>query len=80
MSLPKPPPVSLSQIPEGWAEMVREIIVRDGNALRASPITPSIEVKSLITNKWHPLGLPGGGTTFVSYGDRNFMFHKLQGK
>ncbi len=72
------PPVTADSIPPEWTEIVREIITRDGNAVRASALSPIIEVKSLTTNRWHSLSLPGGGTAFTSYGDRNAVLNAIQ--
>lgn len=77
MTLPKIPPVSAADIPEEWPAMVREIVQREGHAVRASAIEPIIEVKSLTTNRWHPMGLPGGGTTFVDYAERNLILNRI---
>ncbi len=71
------PPASADDIPEGWADIVREIVRRDGNAVRASGTSPIIEIKSLTTNKWCALGLPGGGTTFVNFDQRNIILRRI---
>ncbi len=80
MTLKPIPPVGAEAITEEWSDMVREIVRRDGNAVRGSGAEPIIEIKSLTTNHWHPLGLPGGGTTFVTYDDRNVILHRIQAK
>ncbi len=79
MILPKPP-VTFSEIPPEWPEVVRERILREGNAVRANPNRPVIEVKSTTTNKWCSLGLPGGGTEFASFEDRNLVMARIQGE
>ncbi len=76
----KKPAVSFAELPEGWPELVREIIVRNGHAIRPCASMPMIEVKSLTTNTWHPLGLPGGGVTFISFDERNILLSKIEGK
>jgi hypothetical protein len=48
-----------------------------GCAVRANALKPVIEVKSLSTNLWHPLGLPGGGTLFTDFAERNVVLRKL---
>ncbi len=73
------PPVAADSIPQEWTEMVRGIVARDGHAVRGSGITPVIEIKSLTTNRWQPLGLPGGGTAFVDYDQRNAILRRIQG-
>ncbi len=77
MPLKPIPPVSAHDIPVEWPKVVRAIVQRDGNAVRASAIQPMIEVKSLTTNRWHPLGLPGGGTTFIDYEERNLILNLI---
>ncbi len=74
------PPISLDALPEGWLDMVREIIVRDGNAMRGSTTMLAVEIKSLRTNEWMPLCLPGGGVLFVSLEDRDAVVRKLEGR
>lgn len=79
------PPIALAALPEGWIEDRRAIVVRDGHAVRAGerggdlsgePFT--LEVKSLRTNEWLRLTLPGGGTTFASAADRDAVLRQLQ--
>lgn len=74
------PPMAATDIPEAWTAQVREIIVRCGHAVRASALQPVIEVKSLTSNSWHPLGLPNGSTKFSSWEDRNSILAKLNGR
>lgn len=71
------PPVTADAISPEWTEMVRGIVARDGHAVRGSGVSPIIEIKSLTTNRWQPLGLPGGGTAFVDYDDRNLILNKI---
>ncbi len=77
MTAKKVPPVQATDIPPEWPEMVAEIVKRDGNAVRGSGVAPVIEIKSLTTNRWHPLGLPGGGTEFANYDDRNSIMRRI---
>lgn len=78
MPLKPIPPVGAETIPSEWIELVRKTALRDGHAVRGSGRSPIIEIKSLTTNLWHPLGLPGGGTEFVSYEDRNLILKRIQ--
>ncbi len=80
MTIPIKPPVTFSEIPPEWPEVVREIIHREGNAVRANPLKPVIEIKSTTTNRWHPLALPGGGSEFASFTDRNLVMARIQGE
>jgi len=52
--------------------------VRDGYATRAG-LDLTIEVKSLTTNEWLPLTLPGDSIRFVSSTDRDAVLAQLQG-
>ncbi len=76
---PKPPIASID-LPEGWPELVREIVVREGRAVRGLGASPTIELKSLKTNEWYVLQLPGCGTTFVSFDDRNAVLRRINGQ
>ena len=90
MSAPaaKPAPIALDQVPAEWIELRREIIQRDGYALRAGDGN-SIEVKSLTpreqmaerdplrTNAWCPLALPGGAVNFRTAEDRDAVLSQL---
>jgi hypothetical protein len=60
------PLATAETIPEDWPAIVRKIVVDGGYAIRAKADAPMIEVKSLTTNKWCVLLLPGGGTAFES--------------
>jgi len=77
MTAKKIPPVHAIDIPPDWPEMVAAIVKRDGNAVRGSAVVPAIEIKSLTTNRWHPLGLPGGGTEFIDYDERNVIMRRI---
>lgn len=77
MTLPIPP-VTAAEIPEEWPEVVREIVLRQGNAVRPNPVKPVIEIKSLTTNQWCMLTLPGGGTEFISFEDRNSVMERIR--
>ncbi len=78
MSESKKPPVKADALPPEWPEIVRKVVVRDGYAVRGNGILPIIEIKSLTTNQWFALALPGGGTTFVSFDDRNLILNKIR--
>ncbi len=78
MTAPIKPPVTAAEIPPEWPEVVREIVLREGNAVRPHPMKPTIEVKSLTSNRWCALGLPGGGTEFASFDDRNAIMALIQ--
>jgi hypothetical protein len=71
-------PVSLASFPENWISDRREVILRDGYAVRAGN-GASIEIKSLTTNEWMRLALPGGATAFTSIAERNRVLGELNG-
>lgn len=73
------PPLNAEDVPDEWIAMVREMLLRDGLATRGHGNPPTIQVKSLTTNQWHDLMLPGSGFTFTDYGQRNIVLGKLQG-
>lgn len=75
-----PPPVTLDQLPVDWVALRREIIVREGLALRPGPMRATIEVKSLTTNEWCLLTLPGGAEEFQHLADRDQVLRRLQGE
>lgn len=72
------PPATAAEIPPEWTDMIREIVQRDGAAIRAAGTSPVIEVKSLRTNQWLPLMLPGGGLAFTNYDERNLVLRRIQ--
>lgn len=73
------PPTTAEEIPTEWIDAIREIVQRDGSPIRGSGAAPVIEVKSLRTNQWHSLMLPGGGTMFTNYDERNLVLRRIQG-
>lgn len=77
-----PAVISREQFTPEWIALVREIVVREGRALRAAvgPIGPTIEVKSLVTNEWHPLLLEGSVRAFATPDDRDAVLRALQGE
>lgn len=76
----KKPAIAVRDLPDGWPGIVRKIILRDGHAIRAHRSQFSIEVKSLTTNEWCLLALPGGGTTFTTAEGRDQLLSILEGK
>ena len=58
------PPITFADLPPEWIEERREIVARDGYALRAG-CGLNIEVKSLTTNRWLLLPLPGKASGFT---------------
>jgi hypothetical protein len=68
--------IRLDEVPADWPGTVREIAVRTGQAVRAGA-NNTIEVKSLTTNRWCILQLPGGGGAFVTAADRDAVLAKI---
>lgn len=73
------PPVTAADCSEEWIAVRREIIAREGRAVRGELMRCAIEVKSLIENTWHPLMLPNGAITFGSVQDRDRVLARLVG-
>ena len=74
-----PPPITAADVSASWISTRREVIVRDGFALRGGPGC-TIEIKSLTTNEWHWLTLPGGAIAFTTEGDRGAVLARLMGE
>ena len=71
--------ITRDQLPEGWIAERREVIAREGYALRAGA-GACIEIKSLITNEWLRLALLDKATAFASEADRDAVLAQLQGE
>lgn len=80
------PPITIELITPEWIELRREIIAREGHAVRAGEVGVgqagpyTIELKSLRTNEWGRIMLPGGATAFTSAADRDAVLRQLQGE
>ncbi len=72
-------PVTADSIKSEWVDVVRELVDRQGRALRGLPGRRYIEVKSLRDNLWSPLGLPDGGFEFTSEAERDLFLQRLTG-
>lgn len=73
------PPITLDQITPEWVAERRAIIERDGHATRAGK-GARIEIKSLTTNQWYWLVLPGGASAFTTETARDAVLEQLTGK
>ena len=80
-------PATLAQCDQEWIAVRRGVIVRDGYATRAGEVgvdlagAPfTIELKSLTTNEWSRLMLPGETTVFATAADRDAVLKRLQGE
>ena len=72
-------PVTAAECDGDWIRDRREVIRRDGYALRAGTAEagPTIEIKSLTTNEWLFLMLPNEATCFVAAVDRDAVLDLL---
>lgn len=61
----------------GWCSRVRRAVQVEGQALRAGDDL-SIQAKSLRTNEWMSLLLPGGSTQFATARDRDDALRFIQ--
>jgi len=75
--MPTIPPITIAELPEDWIEERRETIHREGNAIRLSPDSLNIEVKSLRENRWLLLGLPGAAPCFLNRSECGLVFREL---
>lgn len=75
------PPIPATALPEGWIEACREAKNQhEGVPVRANPSEAGIQAFSIPLNKWMPLQLPGGGTTFETTEQRDGVLRKLEVK
>jgi len=72
--------VTLPEISPEWIAERRELIAREGRAVRGATTLAggfTIEVKSLRTNTWHPLGWHHGAICFATQGERDQVLKQL---
>ncbi len=72
--------VTLAEISPEWIADRRELIAREGRAVRGATTLAgafTIEVKSLRTNTWHPLGWHCGCVCFATQGERDQILQQL---
>ena len=73
--------ITRAGLPSDWVALRREIIVRDGYAVRAGAPAWTIEIKSLHTNEWCTLLLNEAGVReFASAADRDQVLRELVGE
>jgi hypothetical protein len=72
-------PITRALLPEGWIAERREVIQREGYALRAGA-GASIEIKSLTTNEWLRLALPDKAPAFTTEAERDAVLAQLTGE
>ena len=78
------PAVTLSAFTPEWILDRRAVVVRDGYALRPGQlgcdragVPYTIEIKSLTTNEWLRLALPGGAENFENLAARDLVLAQL---
>lgn len=70
-------PLRLSDIPDGWLEERRAVILRDKHELRPARLG-NIEMKSPSEDRWLRLMLPDKAPGFMSDTDRDTVLAALQ--
>ncbi|MBI5689286.1 MAG: hypothetical protein HZC55_04255 [Verrucomicrobia bacterium] len=70
-------PVTAADCDEWWIALRREILVREGQAIRQGAGL-TIEVQSINTGRFHPLTLPNDATSFATLADRDAILCRLQ--
>lgn len=70
-------PIRHAELPDGWIDDRRTVIRREGFAIRPHAALPRIEIKSLRTNEWLAVGLPGNAPGFASAQDRDLVLAAL---
>lgn len=73
------PPLTASDVPPEWIALVRDIIVREGRAVRGPADRPVIEVKGLRDNSWRSLKLYSSAHAFATTADRDAVLKQLVG-
>ena len=71
------PPIAFAELTAEWLEERREVIARDGYALREGPAF-TVEIKSLTNNRWLTLPLPGKAVGFVNVEELRLALAALQ--
>ena len=72
-------PVTVAELPAGWVADRRELVAREGRAVQGGvcPQGFTIEIKSLVTNEWKPLGWHHGAICFADQGERDEVIRQL---
>ncbi|MBA4136731.1 MAG: hypothetical protein C0518_05385 [Opitutus sp.] len=73
-------PARLADFTPAWLQLRRQIVLRDGHAVRAADRSNQIEVQAINTGSWHPLTLPGDVTLFATVDDRDAVLRVLTGE
>ena len=68
-----------ADVPPEWIAVVREIIQREGRALRGPADRAIIESKCLRTNAWRPVLLFSSAAAFSTTADRDAVLKQITG-
>jgi hypothetical protein len=73
--------VTLAEVAPEWIPLRREIIAREGYAVRGGGCASgfTIEVKSLTTNEWQPCGWHHGAACFATEAERDEVLRQIMG-
>lgn len=69
--------IAAEEVPDDWILVVRELIQREGRALRGPADRATIEVKSLRNNSWGPVMLFSSAMAFETIADRDVVLAKI---
>lgn len=73
-------PAARADFTPEWLRLRREIVLRDGHALRlAAAPALRIEVQDINRGTWHPLTLPGDVLDFDAEATRDEIYNTLVG-
>lgn len=74
-------PSTATEIPAAWIANVREIVIRDGAALRPGFPACTIEVQNINRPEvWQPLNLCTNTCVFATEQDRDLVLKQLTGE
>lgn len=71
--------LAASEVPPEWCAVVREIVQREGRAMRGPADRAVIESRCLRTNVWRPLLLFSSATHFTTIADRDAVLKQITG-
>lgn len=75
------PPAKAADLPPWWIQQVREIVIREGRALRAGFPDITIEVQNINQpDVWQPLNLQTNTAQFATDRDRDEILAYLVGE
>lgn len=78
---PKVPAATAADLPPWWLRQVREVVVREGHAIRAGFPAITIEVQNINRPEvWQPLNLQTNTHLFVTEQDRDAILAILTGE